>query len=353
MSNRRQTTTASRSARSYSAASLRTWAQKILQRISLPSADAVHAADVLVRTSLRGVDTHGIIYLPRYVREIRQGHVNPQPNIRVEGEAPATAVMNGDNGLGIVAGVRAMREALRRARLVGAAAVSVRNSTHFGAAAYYVQMASAEGFIGLAFSNAEAIMAPWGSHTLLLGNNPFAIAAPGGIDGGVVLDMATTKVAWGRLDLAARAGEKIPLGWATDRQGRPTDDPRVGMSGLMLPLAEHKGYGLSVMVEILCSVLSGAAYGTHIVNGRDLAHLFFAIEVARFAPFEAFQTRMTQLVDEIHACEPAEGVSRVYVPGEIEMEIAARREREGIPVTPDLATELIELGEQVGEPFLS
>jgi len=187
---------------------------------------------------------------------------------------------------------------------------------------------------------------------LMLGNNPFAIAAPGGIDGGIVLDIATTKVAWGKLDLAARAGHKIPSDWATDRDGEPTEDPIEGMRGLLLPLGGHKGYGLSVMVEILCSVLTGAAFGPHVERGQNLGHLCAAIDVARFGPPEAFQSRLAKMVEELHASEPSPGVSRIYVPGEIELETAARRGREGIPVTPDLIAELIELGERVREPFL-
>lgn len=342
----------SSNARSVPADGLRAWAGQVFRRVSVPPEDAAAAADVLVTTSLRGVDTHGIIYLPRYVGAIRNGYVNARPDIRVERNSAATALMDGDNGLGIVVGVRAMREAVRRAGEAGAAIVGVRNSTHFGAAAYYSQLAAAEGFVGLTFTNAEPVMAPWGSRTLMLGNNPFAIAAPGGIDGGVVLDIATTKVAWGKLDLAARAGQKIPSDWATDLNGRPTEDPVEGMRGLLLPLGGHKGYGLSVMVEILCSVLTGAAFGPHVERGQNLGHLFAAIHVARFVPPDVFHARLAQVVEELHASEPAPGVSRIYVPGEMEMETAARRRREGIPLTPDLVAELIELGEQVGEPFL-
>ncbi len=339
-------------AQRFSVADLEAWAGRIFERVSVPADEAAIIAEALARASLRGVDTHGIIYAPVYVRDILKGKVNAQPNIRLERDGPATALVNGDGGLGIVVGVRAMHEAIGHARAVGTAVVGARNSTHFGAVAYYAQLAAAEGLIGLSCTNVEPVMAPWGSRSLFLGNNPFAIAAPGGIDGGVVLDMATTKVAWGKMYLAARAGRKIPLGWATDKAGQPTDDPNVGMQGLMLPLGGHKGYGLAVMVEILCSALTGAAFDHQIVDGQNLGHLFIAIDIARFIPAEPFQTRLAQLVDEIHACQPVEEGSRIYVPGEIEAETAVRRRREGIPVPAGVVAELMQLGEELGEPFL-
>ncbi len=337
----------------FSAIKLKTWIQRLFERVNVPLNDAEIVADALVTASLRGVDTHGVIYAQHYIRDIHKGHVTVRPNIRIVRQSPSTALIDGDNGLGIVVGVRAMHEAIRRARETGSAVVGVRGSTHFGASAYYAQMAAAEGLIGICMTNTESIVAPWGSTSPLLGTNPLAIAIPGGIDGGLVLDMATTQVAWGKLYLASRAGEKIPTNWATDTNGYPTDDPDVGMAGLMLPLGGHKGYGLALMIEILCATLTGAAHDAEITNGQDVGHTFMVIDVSRFMPLEAFQTRLAHLVDEIRQSDRRDGVSRIYVPGEIEAETMAHRQQAGIPIPDELVAELIALGEEVGEPFLA
>jgi LDH2 family malate/lactate/ureidoglycolate dehydrogenase len=339
---------------------LSAWVTRVFVRASVPAKDAATAADVLVAANLRGLDSHGVLQLSRKVRRVLSGAVNPQPDIRIERHTsgPAALLVDGDNGLGMVVGVWAMRQAIQRAREHGSAVVAVRRSSHFGMAAYYAQLASAAEMIGLSFTNSSATMAPWGAVTPYLGTNPLAFAAPGGIEGGIVLDMATSQVAWGKVELAARAGNKIPLTWATDRAGRPTDDPHQAMQGMMLPLGGYKGYGLALMVEILCGVLSGAAFGPHLADfylqperTEDTGHFFAAIEVARFMPLEQFTSRMAQMVNEIHACQPADSETRIYVPGEIEMEIVARRRREGIPLPADVVNDLRLLGEEVGEPF--
>jgi len=340
------------------AADLKAWVTRVFMRVSVPDDDAAIAADVLVSASLRGVDTHGVLHWADfYIRPLRSGDTNPRRDIRAERLGPGTVLVDGDNGLGMVVAARAMREAIQLAREAGVAVAGVRRSNHFGAAAYYAQMASAAGMIGLAFTNTSPAIAPWGSLTPYLGTNPLAFAAPGGIEGGIVLDMATSQVAWGKVDLAARMGQKIPLGWATDREGRPTEDPVEALSGLMQPLGGYKGYGLALMVEILCAALTGAAFGPHLVDPasqseQNVGHFFAAIDVERFMPLEQFKARMKQLVDEIHACPPAEGVERIYVPGEIELETALRRQREGIPLTAEQVAELAQMGEELSVPRL-
>jgi LDH2 family malate/lactate/ureidoglycolate dehydrogenase len=299
-----------------------------------------------------------VVRLPLNLRRLRSGAVNARPNVHIVQESPATVLVDGDNGMGLVTGAWAMREAIRHARGTGAVVASVRHSNHYGAAAYYAQLASGAGLIGLSFTNTDAGMAPWGSVTPYLGTNPMAFAAPGGIEGGIVMDMATSQVSWGKVMLAARAGENIPLGWATDRSGRPTEDANEAMRGLMLPLGGYKGFGLALMIEILCGVLSGSAFGPHVVDDgvkpyrpQNVGHFFVAIDIERFTPLEEFRARMQQMVDEIHGCRLSENVSRIYVPGEIEMETANRRQREGIPLIGNLIEELVQLGREVGEPF--
>ncbi|MBI3761076.1 MAG: Ldh family oxidoreductase [Chloroflexi bacterium] len=340
------------------AADLKDWVTRVFVRASLPNDDAAVAADVLVTANLRGIDSHGVLQLPIKTRRVISGIVNTRPKLRVERDSPSAMLVDGDNGLGMVVGEWAMVWAIERALEGGAAVVGVRRSNHFGMSAYYAMMASAADLIGIAATNASATMAPWGSVTPYLGTNPLAFAVPGGIDGGIVLDMATSQVAWGKVELAARAGKKIPLNWATDSAGRPTDDPDEAMKGMMLPLGGYKGYGLAFIVETLCGVMTGAAFGlrvgdfyAHPDREENAGHSFIAIDPARFMPLEHFKMRMAQMVEEIHACRPAEGVDRIYLPGEIEMETAARRRREGIPLPPDVVSELRRLGEEVRVPF--
>lgn len=342
-----------------SGADLKAWVVQVFMRVSVPEDDAVTAADALVGANLRGVDTHGVVRLPVNVKRLQAGAVNPRPNIRVEGDSPAAILVEGDNGMGMVVGAWAMREAIHRARENGAAVVVARHSNHFGVAAHYAQMATAADMIGLSFTNTDASMAPWGSLTAYLGTNPLAFAAPGGIKGGIVVDMATSQVSWGKVMLAALEGRKIPLNWATDQAGRPTDDASKAVKGLMLPLGGYKGLGLALMIEILCGVLSGSSFGPHIIDDtvepyhpQDVGHAFAAIDIERFMPVAQFKARMKQIVDEIHACEPAESGKRIYVPGEIEMETSARRRREGVPISSAVTADLEALGEMVGGLFL-
>jgi LDH2 family malate/lactate/ureidoglycolate dehydrogenase len=337
---------------------LAAWAARVFERASVPAADAATAADVLVSANVRGVDTHGIVRLPIYTRRLLSGAENPRPAIRVEREGPATALVDGDNGLGLVVAAWSMREAIRRATEQGAAVVTVRHSNHLGAAGYYAQMASKAGMIGISATNSAPAMAPWGGITTFLGTNPLAFAAPGGIEGGLVLDMATSQVAWGKVMLAARAGKSIPLSWATDQTGTPTDDPAVALKGMMLPLGGYKGYGLAMLVEVLCAMLSGANFGPGVAKEIDqpyrsqqLGHCLIAVDVRRFMPLEQFQASMQQLVEQIHASELAPGSDRIRVPGEIELETAAIRSRDGVPLPDNVIADLSALGTSVGEPF--
>lgn len=330
---------------------LRDWAADVFATVGVPSTDSQVAADVLVTANLRGVDTHGIVRLPHYIKRIQSGVINAQPNLNAERNGAAAILVNGDFGMGMVVGAWAMRLAMENARNYGISVVGVQQSTHFGAADYYARLASQANMIGMSFTNTGPSMAPWGSKTAFLGTNPLAFAAPGGIEGGITMDMATSQVAWGKLMLAARAGKKVQFGWATDKEGRPTDDPAIGMDGLMLPLGGYKGYGLALMIEVLCAMLTGADYGPHLKDGKGVGHFFIAIDVARFMPLEQFQERLAVMVQEIHACQRAPGVERLYVPGEPELETQTRRQREGIPLPDDVISDLTELGNQRAKPF--
>jgi LDH2 family malate/lactate/ureidoglycolate dehydrogenase len=332
-------------------APLQQWLGRVFEQLDVPPADAATVAEALVTTSLRGVDTHGVILSLGYSQRLRAGQVKARPTIRRVQTSPGTALFDGDNGLGIVIGLQAMQEAINRAREVGIAVVGVRNSTHFGAVALYVQLATSQGLIGLGCTNTQPVMAAWGGRTPLLGTNPLAIGVPGGIEGGIILDMATTQVAWGKLNLAQRAGRAIPPGWATDKAGQPTTDPKVGMSGLLQPLGGYKGYGLALMVEILSATLARADFGRDIKNWQNVGHTFIAIDVSHFLPLADFTARLQPFVAAIQASEPLVEGERVYLPGEIEAETMVRRRREGIPLPADLIADFQALGAEVGVPF--
>jgi LDH2 family malate/lactate/ureidoglycolate dehydrogenase len=345
-------------ARFYPVEQLRAFTIRCFERVGVPPADAADVADNLLDANLRGVDTHGITrLLGVYVKRLKQGLNNTRPDVRIVTESPATLLLDGDNGLGAVVGKRAMALALERAIQAGAAWVGVRNSNHFGACAWYTMMAAERGLIGLALTNGPPSMPPWGGATAYLSTNPISIAAPSD-DGPVVLDMATSVVAKGHIFMAAARGEPIPPGWALNKRGLPTTDPQEAIEGMVMPVGGYKGYGLSLMIDVLCGVLTGGAFGPYInslyddlENPQRIGHLFAAIDVGRFVPPVEFRVRLGQMVREIHACERAEGFERIYVPGEIEAEKAERRRREGIPVDEPIRRELAAVGADLGVPF--
>ncbi|HEY8477443.1 MAG TPA: Ldh family oxidoreductase [Chloroflexota bacterium] len=337
---------------------LREFTVQCFTAAGVPAEDARVVAENLIEANLRGVDTHGITrLLGIYIKRLRAGLVNTRPNIRVVSESPSTVLLDGDNGLGAVVGRRAMELAIARARHAGSAWVGVRNSNHFGACAHFTMMAARADMVGIALTNGPKSMAPWGGVTPYLSTNPISFAVPSD-DGPVVLDMATSVVAKGHIFLAAAKGERIPEGWAMDKRGRPTTDPREAIEGLVMPLAGHKGYGLSMMIDILCGILTGGAFGPYIGSlytdmdrPQQVGHLFGAIDISRFVPVEEFKTRLGQMVREIRSCERAEGVERIYVPGEIEAEKAARRLREGVPIPEPIRQEFIAVARELGVPF--
>lgn len=337
---------------------LHAWAARVFQTTGMVESDALLAADVLVAANLRGVDSHGILRLKNYIGRLESGLNNPRPQLRIECDSPAALRVNGDNGVGMVVGAYAMRLAIERAREFGVASVAVYRSSHYGMAAYYPLMAVKADMIGFTCANTSSSMPPWGGVVPFLGTNPLAFAAPGDM----VLDMSTTQVSGGKFMIAMRDGKKIPFGWATDRAGNPTDDPQVAWDGLYTPLGGYKGFGLALMVEILSSLLSGAAFGPHVYQppqdgkpGADVnvGHFFMAIDVARFCPVAEFQTRMKQLADEIHACEPAPGGEPSTIPGERSSATAEQRQRNGIFLPANVVADLEQIGERRGVPFQS
>lgn len=332
---------------------LKDFAGRVLKAAGVDPQESEIVADNLITANLRGIDSHGIVRLPQYVERLEAGLIAPRTRIDVVRDAPAACVLDANNGWGAVAGLAGMRRAIEKARQSGVGVAVVRNSNHFGIAAYYAQEAVAEMMIGVSLTNASANMAPWGGRDPYFGTNPICIAVPAGKERPVIYDGATSVVAIGKIALAAKKGERIPIDWALDASGNPTVDPAAVMSGgTLLPLGRYKGYGLALMVDVLSGILSGAAFGPYVSNLRrldapqDVGHFFAALNIPAFLEPQEFFEDMERLVRDIKNARLAAGKEEIYLPGEIEWNLEEKRRREGIPVPEEVLAELRALGER-------
>jgi LDH2 family malate/lactate/ureidoglycolate dehydrogenase len=330
------------------------------EKLGVPKPDADIAANVLVQADLRGVDTHGVIrFQPRawYVKWLKEGSMTAKPNFRIVAEKTSTALLDADHGMGMVAGHRAMEIAIRKAEDSGVGIVTVRNSRHFGMSAYYAMLALPHDMIGIAMTNASRQVVPTFGRDARYGTNPICFAVPAKDQRPFVLDMATNTAAAGKLEVAVRLGKAIPAGWALDEKAESTTDPRVAQQARrLLPLGgsresgSHKGYGLGIVVEILCGVLTGTITALN-PNQEPRGHFFGAINPNAFRPVAEFTADMDRLIGELKSTPPIEGENRVYVAGEIEFETAEERSERGIPLHSSVLKGLREVGELVGVPY--
>ncbi len=304
-------------------------------------------------SNLRGVDSHGLQLLPFYIRQIQDGDMDVTAEGRIVNESGACATYDGENGIGQVIARNCCDHAIRIAKAQGASIVVSRESNHFGAAAYWGQRMAEAGMIGMVMCNASALVAPWQGREARFGTNPICMALPGPEQW--LLDMATTTVAMGRIFKAFLSGdESIPAGWAMDANGAPTTDPKVAVEGSPMPLGGYKGYGLAMMAEILCAVLSGGAMSTEVggirIKGRPLrvSQFFMAIDVARFMPVEEFADRTRRLIEMMKSSAPASGYDEILVAGEPEWRNEARRRQEGIPLSEGVWKTLTDAAEALG-----
>jgi ureidoglycolate dehydrogenase (NAD+) len=322
--------------------------------------DACVTADVLVTTDSWGVHTHGTKHLRMYLARVRAGGVDALAIPRVVGEGPGWAMIDGAKAMAMVSAYRAMELAIEKARATGIGYVGVKRSTHFGAAGFYAHMAAEKGMMGIAMSNVDANMTAPGARGGVIGNNPLAYAVPAGKEHPVLLDMALSTVAAGKIFAAKDRGERIPDTWIVDEDGLPTTDtaeyPRVGT---LLPMAGHKGYGLAVMVEVLASVLTGAAMTNGVKSWvldldqcTDEGHAFIALDIGAMMPPEAFRTRMDAMIRGIKDSPKARGSERIYLPGEMEWEKREDALRNGINLPQDVIANLVKMGEElkIGQP---
>ncbi len=354
----------------YSYQQLYSFALNVFLKMGCTNKDASLATSVLLSADLRGIDSHGIARLVGYVRLWEAGRINSTPNIKIVHETPSTAVVDGDKGLGLVVAPRAMQIAMDKATQVGTGWVSVKNSNHFGIAGYHAMMALSADMIGMAMTNASALVAPTYAAEKMLGTNPIAVAVPAGNEAPFVADFATTTAANGKLEIAQRKNESIPTGWAQDANGNPSNDAHVlKQGGALLPLGSekelgsHKGYALGSIVDIFSAVLSGASFGPWAppfpayvpmpenMPGEGLGHFLGAMRIDAFRPASDFKSNMDIWLNRFRNAKPAQGHEKVYVAGDMERNMEGERMKNGIPLVTDVVKDLMGLADKLAIPF--
>ena len=332
-----------------------------LQAEKVPASDANIIASLMVQSDLVGADGHGIFRLPAYLKRIRAGGVNLHPNIHIEREQGATALINGDNALGHLVMNKAVELAIEKVKQHSVCWIGSHYGNHSGAASVYVRKLAEQGYIGIymAVGNANH-MAPWGGIDLLLSTNPIAIAVPAGDGPTVLLDIATTVAAYGKVKVAAQKGESIPDDWMIDRQGKPITDPKKSAEGSLLPIGGYKGYGLAVMIGLLAGALNNAAVGKGTIDfnaHHDLVtntgQTIIAVDPSAFGNTEEFINRVIALVNDLKNSSTLPGVKEIRVPGEGAAKTSAERIKNGIPVSPELLEALNACAQECGIPALT
>ncbi|HSR11122.1 MAG TPA: Ldh family oxidoreductase [Thermodesulfobacteriota bacterium] len=342
-----------------SAEKLKSFVETALQSAGVPRTSCRTAASALVEANLCGVDSHGIRMLPGIITLIRDGRIKPKGRIRVIKETPVIAHLDADLVLGSVVGVRAMKTAVEKARKSGIGFVVVRNSSHWGRPAYYAGVAAEKGCIGICFANTESNMPIWGARERSIGNNPIAIGAPRAAGEPVVLDMAMSQAAFFKLVMYNREKKKVPFGWGLDEEGRPTDNPAAIIhSRRSLPMGQHKGSGLALMIDIMTGILSGGKFCGELLSevkggphATAYSQTFIAIDISAFMPLRKFKERVGELVAYVKGARLAEGFQEINIPGEKSWREKKKREKEGIPVDEVTLGELKKVSEELGIPF--
>jgi LDH2 family malate/lactate/ureidoglycolate dehydrogenase len=332
---------------------LNRFALDLLTEVGVPHDDAAIVADALTSADARGMHSHGMVRLPVYVRRIVAGGARMGISGTIVSETAATALLDGEDGIGQVIAARAMQEAIRKAREAGAGVVGVRRSNHFGEGAYYVAQAIAEGMIGLITTSGSPNMPYWGAREPVLGTLPLAVGVPAGDEMPIVLDLAFGMVSKGKVIQAAAKGERIPDNWAVDRNGDATDDPQAVLDGgWILPIGGYKGSGLILIMEVLAAVLTGSRFATEIYDlygdhsrPQGIGHFAFAIDVRAFMPLEELTERVDRLIRIVKATG-ADG--QVLMPGEREQRLLTERRAAGVPLPRDTIKALRDVAEEVG-----
>ncbi len=343
---------------------LRAFVAELLTALDVPPQDAWTTADVLVAADLRGVDSHGVARLYQYVKRIRGGLIEVHPKVEVVHETPVSLRVDAGNGLGQVASSFTMTKVIEKAQQSGIGLATVFHSNHFGIAGYYAMMALKYHMVGWAFTNTTPLVMPTFGKKIMTGTNPIAVAVPAKDERPWVLDMATSVVPRGKLEVAARQGKTMPVGWAVDKEGQPTTDPKAALDGgAPMPLGGtrdlggHKGYDLAILVDVLSGILSGAGYGPHLAGfwgteqASNIGHFFMAFRPDLVLPTSEFRERMDHLIHELKETPPAVGADRVLVAGQPEDEATERHKIVGVPLDTKTVEGLRTLSKELGVPF--
>ena len=342
------------------AGALSAFVRRALQACGLPPGDAEQVAGLMVEADLRGSDTHGVIRLPLYVRRLQAGGIRKRPNIRLIADQPAAALVDGDNGMGHLVMRFAAETAIEKAKRSGVAWVGARMSNHAGPAALYAMMPLAHDMIGIYLAvGSNNHLPPWGAAENLLGTNPIAIAIPAHEEPPVVLDMAPTVAAFGKVRLKAQRGEEMPVGWMIGRDGKPLTDPKRADEGLLVPIGDYKGYGLSLIIGLLAGVLNTAAFGRDVIDfvkepgkAANTGHAIVALSIAALAPAEAFKRQVDVAIRAMRGAERLPGVERIWLPGEQSHCKRLDRGKNGVPMPRPLRDSLDATARELGiEPL--
>ena len=338
---------------------LETFVRQTYKALGASTDDAALIADSLVKADLWGHPSHGVMRTFWYAKRIQSGAIKLNRAPQITSQLGGLIALDGQDGMGQLVAQRAVDLAAEAAKTHGIAAVSVANSGHFGTAMYFTRQLAKRGMIGFLSTNASPAMAPWGGMEKRLGNNPWSWAAPAGRHPAMVLDIANTAVARGKLYVAKQEGRAIPAGWAIDSQGRATLDASAGIDGTILPMAGHKGYGITALMDVLSGVLSGSGFarqviGPYVPDGRSgVGHLVIAINIAALRPVEAFEADMEALIEDLKSCPRQPGVEEIFYPGELEARSEQRLVREGINLPEKTVEDFILSARKLGisHPF--
>ncbi|WP_158553331.1 Ldh family oxidoreductase [Peribacillus saganii] len=343
----------------YKASKLRDFSNRVLMKVGVPEEEAEIITTTMIEADARGIHSHGLMRLPIYIQRIQKGYIRNEAEITVEKDNKGTAVLDGHFSAGQVVATKAMDMAIEKAGEYGISAVSVRNSNHFGIAAHYALKAAKKNMIAIVMSNTAPLMPPTGGAEKVLGNNPLAIAAPSSGKNPVLLDMALSNVALGKIIFAKNKGVLIPDGWGADKSGAPTTDPSSVLDGgFVLPVGGPKGFGLALMVELLTGVISGGDFSKMIPSMYDLSqkqsisHLMIAIDISFFMDVDRFKGLSETLGGYVKNAIKAPGVEDLYLPGEIEFGVEEKRMTSGIPVSDGVLEDLNKLASSLELPFL-
>ena len=330
------------------------FATQVYQSAGMPPSDARIVADTLVQADLWGHQSHGVLRLPWYLARLKAGVCNAVARPRFVVDGGAVAVIDGGEAMGQVLMVHAMDDAIARAKKHGIAAVALRHSNHFGTALYYTLMAARAGCVSFLSTNASPAMAPWGGRRKMVGTNPWSWAAPAGSFAPMVLDLANTGVARGKVYLARQKGLPIPEGWAIDADGAPTTDAQAAIDGIILPMAGHKGYAIAVMMDMLSGVLTGSAFASGVAGPYQTdrksgaGHLMIVLDIATMQPLAEFNARMETLIRELKSVPLAKDHDEIFYPGELEARNEFRNRRDGLTLPDDTLADLAKVAAETG-----